>query len=129
MFFMLPFMFMFLLRSCGTLWRSPSLAIVILIGDADFRGEARDANECSLVRCFRRKLAADHAKRVCIFYFKEAARISLASLFKVPNCAFEHLHIELSGDILIESRADTLGVSHLTEYTSVGRCDTLNCKG
>jgi len=45
----------------------------------------------------------------------------LRSLFiKILNCCLEHTDVILTGNVLVKSVADTLTVSHLTEYSAVG---------
>ena len=41
-------------------------------------------------------------------------------LLKILNSRTEHTHIVSAVNILVKSVADTLGVTHFTEYSSVG---------
>ena len=47
-------------------------------------------------------------------------------LLEVLNSSLEHTDIVLAGDILVQSLADTLAVTHLTEDTTIGRGDAFN---
>ena len=46
-------------------------------------------------------------------------RFIYLKLFKELNCGFEHLDVVLAVNILIKTTVDTLGVTHLTEYTTI----------
>ena len=47
-------------------------------------------------------------------------------LFEELHRTAEHTEIVVTLDVAIETAADTFGVTHLTEYTAVGGCDTFN---
>ena len=47
-------------------------------------------------------------------------------LLEVLDCGAEELHVVLAGNVAIELTADTLGVTHLTEDSTIGRGDTLD---
>ena len=47
-------------------------------------------------------------------------------LVEVFNRALEHTHIVAALYVLVETVADTLRVTHFTEDSSVGGCDTLD---
>jgi len=47
-------------------------------------------------------------------------------LLKILHGRTEHTDLKVARNILVKSVSDTLGVSHLTEHTAVGRGDTLD---
>ena len=42
-------------------------------------------------------------------------------LFPIFHCGFEQFHIKFAGYVLIQTVSDTFGVTHLTQYTTIGR--------
>lgn len=60
-----------------------------------------------------------------LFYL--IAKFSL--LLKILDCRAEHLNVILADNIFIQSVADTFGVTHLADYATVGRGNTLDGEG
>ena len=47
-------------------------------------------------------------------------------LFEILDSRLEHLDIVVAGDVLVQVAAFALGVTHLAEYSAVGRDDALD---
>lgn len=50
-------------------------------------------------------------------------------LFPIFHCGFEQFHIKFAGYVLVQTVSNTFGVTHLTQYTTIGRKQTFDGEG
>ena len=63
-----------------------------------------------------------------LIMIKSVPKTNFILLFKVLYSRGEHFDVVITGNIFVKTISDSFAMSHFTEYSAVGRCDTFDSK-